>query len=279
MSAADRVRRKTSGDATSRACATFSSFISRCPMIRCSTRRLTLRRDEWLIGRVLSSKCFSQKSMQKSDGKPIDPRLVDSAEFMRLANEAMGRAYRVAKKEAARYGLKLVLERPRASSRKGLKPGEGNPAITRHALADSQLVRVAAARPWSRAVLHVLGCAGSGRALSSASNPPRTSPEKGRRAGDAGLGVPGFNCSCSRRSRCATCHRCAAWASRGKQASAHQRHRIPAARSLARGSCAGPSASRADQRGDDWTTAAVCVTIGVGYAGAGPGLAPCSCSV
>lgn len=51
--------------------------------------------------------------MKKSDGKPTPAQLIEAAEFERLTTLAMCRAQRVAEKKAARYGLKLVLERPR----------------------------------------------------------------------------------------------------------------------------------------------------------------------
>ena len=56
--------------------------------------------------------------MKKSDDKPLPPRLIDSATFAELATKAMRRAQRVAEKENARYGMKLIVERPRVTSRK-----------------------------------------------------------------------------------------------------------------------------------------------------------------
>lgn len=56
--------------------------------------------------------------MKQSDGNPIRPESISSADFVKLADEAMRRAYLVAKKDAARYGLKLVVNRPCRSPRK-----------------------------------------------------------------------------------------------------------------------------------------------------------------
>ena len=56
--------------------------------------------------------------MKTSDGKPTPLSSLDSAAFAEAATKAMRRAYLVAKKDAARYGLKLVVNRPCRSPRK-----------------------------------------------------------------------------------------------------------------------------------------------------------------
>lgn len=56
--------------------------------------------------------------MKESDNKPTQAQRIDADEFKRLADEAMRRAYFVAKKDAARYGVKLVVNRPRRSPSK-----------------------------------------------------------------------------------------------------------------------------------------------------------------
>ncbi len=54
--------------------------------------------------------------MKESTSKPLSDPVLDA--FTEAVDKAMRRAYLVAKKEAARYGLKLIVNRPRPSSRK-----------------------------------------------------------------------------------------------------------------------------------------------------------------
>ena len=54
--------------------------------------------------------------MKRFTDKALSDPVLDA--FTEAANKAMRRAQRVAEKENARYGMKLILERPRASSRK-----------------------------------------------------------------------------------------------------------------------------------------------------------------
>ncbi len=76
------------------------------------------------------SKFFNPKSMKESDGKPSPAQMIDADAFMKSADAAMRRAYLVAKKEAARYGLKLVVNQPRPSVRKA-RPARSRRVVER----------------------------------------------------------------------------------------------------------------------------------------------------
>ena len=85
----------------------------------CSSRLPAIHHRLWLVGQALLSKSSSLKFMKTSGGKPISLSSLDSAAFTEVATKAMHEAYLVAKKEAKRYGLKLVVARPPRKSGHG----------------------------------------------------------------------------------------------------------------------------------------------------------------
>jgi hypothetical protein len=96
-----------------RALSIFSAGIFTWPMRRCSSMLRFTRRDSLPAGQETKKRLWIYEGMKRSVAKAkSEPRgkRLPSSDFMRKAMAAMRRAQKVAARENARFGLKLIVQ-------------------------------------------------------------------------------------------------------------------------------------------------------------------------